>query len=75
MNDIYVCILWIAVLICITIIAIVNRICNAVERKYAYYNAIGKGVEAFVTKMSNAEEKKGNDAVKYTNKYKDNSNG
>ena len=73
MNDIYVCILWIAVLICITIIAIVNRICNAVEKKYTYYNAIGKGVEAFVTKMSNTE--KCNDTIKYTDKYKDNNNG
>ena len=73
MNDIYVCILWIAVLICITIIAIVNRICNAVEKKYNYYNTIGKGIEAFVTKMSNAE--KGNDTIKYTDKYKDNNNG
>ena len=73
MNDIYVCILWIAVLICITIIAIVNRICNAVEKKYTYYNTIGKGVEAFVAKMSNTE--KDNDTIKYTDKYKDNNNG
>lgn len=73
MNDIYVCILWLAVLICITIIAIVNRICNAIERKYNYHNIIGKGVEAFMTKMSNAE--KGNDAIKYTDKHKDNNNG